>query len=112
MCVCVRERVCVCVCVCIRAPVCARAPVCVRALVCAHSVDDLESIDDLEKYIAQSTVAMLFLSRGYFMSRNWCVLEWEWSLGARSMGGAPDRRVSVGWGRVGLNSDAPAPVWL
>ena len=37
-----------------------------------RSVDDLENIGDLEKYIDQSGVILLFLSKGYFQSRNWC----------------------------------------
>ena len=37
-----------------------------------RSVDDLENIGDLEKYIDQSAIILLFLSKGYFQSRNWC----------------------------------------
>ena len=31
-----------------------------------HSVDDLDDIGELEKYIAESAVILLFLSKGYF----------------------------------------------
>jgi len=37
-------------------------------------VDDLLSIDDLELYIQQSNIMLLFLSKGYFVSRN-CLRE-------------------------------------
>jgi hypothetical protein len=36
-------------------------------------VDDLENIGDLEKYVDQSAVILIFLSKGYFKSKNWCV---------------------------------------
>lgn len=34
------------------------------------SVDDLQSIEDLELYVDRTSVMLLFLSRGYFFSRN------------------------------------------
>lgn len=37
-------------------------------------VDDLESIDKLETYIEQSACVLLFISRGYFQSKN-CLIE-------------------------------------
>jgi len=37
-------------------------------------VDDLQSIDDLELYVEQSDTMLLFLSKGYFVSRN-CIRE-------------------------------------
>ena len=35
-------------------------------------VDDLENIGDLEKYIEESGMILIFLSKGYFLSRNCC----------------------------------------
>jgi hypothetical protein len=62
-------------------------------------VDNLESIDLIEEYIEQSQVIMIFLSKGYFFSKN-CMREVEHTLKARrpialvhetdaSKGGAP-----------------------
>jgi len=39
-----------------------------------RDVDDLENIDRLEEYVAKSQVVLLFLSKGYFLSRN-CLRE-------------------------------------
>ena len=33
-------------------------------------VDDLDNIKKLEKYVGQSALIMLFLSKGYFESKN------------------------------------------
>jgi hypothetical protein len=35
-------------------------------------VDDLKEIGDLEMYIDQSAAINIFLSHGYFKSKNWC----------------------------------------
>ena len=37
-------------------------------------MDDLESIDELEEYIDRSQVIMIFVSKGYFLSKN-CLRE-------------------------------------
>lgn len=37
-------------------------------------IEDLESIDDLEQYIDASAAILIFLSRGYFLSKN-CLRE-------------------------------------
>merc|ERR1712232_1280072 len=37
-------------------------------------VDDLDELSKLEEYIAQTSVVCLFISRGYFLSRN-CMRE-------------------------------------
>jgi hypothetical protein len=37
-------------------------------------VDDLEDIGDLEKYVDQSALIMIFVSKGYFLSKN-CLRE-------------------------------------
>ncbi len=42
-------------------------------------VDDLDSIDDLESYVESSACVLLFVSRGYFASRN-CKREYECAL--------------------------------
>lgn len=42
-------------------------------------VDDLQSIDELETYVEDSACVLLFLSRGYFTSRN-CQREYETAL--------------------------------
>ena len=63
-----------------------------------RDVDDLQSLDELEEYVRQSGVVLLFVSKGYFASRN-CLRELRAAVQVRPSAGvrAGSRaRVTVG----------------
>ena len=46
----------------------------VEHLSLSADVDDLEEIGNLPMYVAASQCVLIFLSKGYFASKNWCAI--------------------------------------
>ena len=52
--------------------VCRQLQLCLPGVRVFLDVDDLKDISALESSIEQSAVVLIFLSKNYFSSRNWC----------------------------------------